>query len=62
VEIAYLCRHLVNGDDEMMVSDYPELYDKRVIDFHRQFAEEFESAIESISKENPTAMRLLDPY
>lgn len=62
VEIAYLCRHLVNGDDETVVSDYPELYDKRVIDFHRQFAEEFESAIENISKENPTAMRLLDPY
>lgn len=62
VEIAYLCRHLLNGDEELVVGDYPELYDERVLNFHRQFAEEFESAIESISKENPTATRLLDPY
>lgn len=59
VEIAYFCRHLLNGDEEMLISDHPELYDARVLDFHRQFAKEFESAIESISTENQTAMRLL---
>lgn len=59
IEIAYFCRHLLNGEERVLAADHPELYDASVLDLHRRFAREFETAIESFAGANQTAEHLL---
>lgn len=59
-EIAYFCRQLLDGREQALAQDFPELYEANVLELHRTFADEFEVAVRRLTETNPTATHLLN--
>lgn len=58
-EIAHFCRHMKQEDPQTVLAEYPELSSTAIYDLHARFANEFETAFQSLSGQNPSAEAFL---